>query len=467
MSHLNTLFDAQRRASLQQPYPSLAERKHRLRQLKRLILENEAAIAEALNTDFGGRAFFETRFVEVLPSITNINHTLKSLRRWMKPQRRPMHWLFQPVRGGVWSQPLGVVGIMVPWNYSLILATGPMVSALAAGNRCMIKPSELTPTFAELFARLIAEYFSAEEVTVVNGELEVAQAFSALPFDHLVFTGSTAVGRHIMAAAAQNLTPVTLELGGKSPAYIDRSIPVEEAARRLVFTKCVNAGQTCIAPDYVLCPPERIEAFTQAYLAEVRRQYGEDPAASEDYSAVINVRQRQRLVGYLTQATSQGAQLHWPTTAPDLTLNDAKLPPVVVTHLRDDSDLMQDEIFGPILPVLPCDNAQAAIDFINQRPRPLALYVFGYDRALQPMFRQGTHSGSLVFNDALIQVAQDNLPFGGVGASGTGHYHGREGFAQFSKMKPVLSKGRWSSLKLAYPPYNRPIHRLLQWLLLR
>lgn len=467
MADLNTDFDAQRRAFAQQPYPSLAERKHRLRQLKRLILDNEAAIAEALDADFGGRALYETRYAEVLPAITNINHTLRSLRRWMKPQRRLLHWLYQPATGGVWSQPLGVVGIMVPWNYGLLLACGPLISALAAGNRCMIKLSELTPRYGELMARLVADYFSADEVVVINGERDVAQAFAALPFDHLVFTGSTAVGRHIMTAAAANLTPVTLELGGKSPAWVDPSIPVEEAARRLVFTKCTNAGQTCVAPDYVLCPPDRIAAFTQAYLAEVKRQYGDDPRLSPDYSAIINARQHQRLTDYLKQVQQAGGQLHWAGPTPDLDDSSAKLLPVVLTGVDPESVVMQDEIFGPLLPVLPCADAAAAVDFINQRPRPLALYVFGYARTLKPLFRERTHSGSLLFNDALIQVAQDNLPFGGVGASGMGNYHDRAGFERLSQMKSVMVKGRWSSLKLVYPPYGRWIHRLIQWMVLR
>ncbi|PTY39053.1 coniferyl-aldehyde dehydrogenase [Saccharospirillum sp. MSK14-1] len=467
MADLNALFDTQRRAFAQQPYPSLAERKHRLRQLKRLILDNETAIAEALNADFGGRAFYETRYAEVLPAITNINHTLRSLRRWMKPQRRLLHWLYQPATGGVWSQPLGVVGIMVPWNYGLLLSCGPLISALAAGNRCMIKLSELTPRYGELMAQLIARYFSADEVVVINGERDVAQAFSALPFDHLVFTGSTAVGRHIMTAAAANLTPVTLELGGKSPVWVDPSIPVDEAARRMVFTKCTNAGQTCVAPDYVLCPPDRIEAFTHAYLAEVKRQYGDDPRLSPDYSAIINARQHQRLTDYLKQVQQAGGQLHWAGPAPDLDDTDAKLPPVVLTGVDPESGVMQDEIFGPLLPVLPCTDAAAAVEFINQRPRPLALYVFGYARALKPLFRERTHSGSMMFNDALIQVAQDNLPFGGVGASGMGNYHDRAGFERLSHMRSVMVKGRWSSMKLVYPPYGRWIHRLIQWIVLR
>ena len=467
MTDLNSLLDAQRSAFERLPYPELTERRRRLRQLKRLLLDNQQAIIAALDADFGGRAEGETRFIEVLPAVLTIKQTLREMHRWMKPRRRLVPWLYQPASGAIWPQPLGVVGIMVPWNYALQLSVVPLVSALAAGNSAMIKLSEFTPRFGELFARLVADYFDPRVLTVVNGEVEVARAFAALPFDHLVFTGSTAVGRHIMAAAAPNLTPVTLELGGKSPAYIDRSMPVEEAARRLVFAKCTNAGQTCVAPDYVLCPADRIDAFRDAYLAEVGRQYGAEPTRSPDYSAIINEHQYQRLAGYLHAAREAGARLHWAGAAPDLTAAHGRMPPLVLTGVSPDSAVMREEIFGPILPVLPCEDAEAAIEFINRRPRPLALYVFGYDTALKPLFGRRTHSGSLVFNEALVQVAVDNLPFGGVGASGMGHYHGREGFDSLSKLKPVFAKGRLSSLKLVYPPYGRRIHRLLQWLLLR
>ena len=467
MTDLNSLFDAQQAAYERLPYPDLAERKRRLQRLKRLILDNDQAIVDALDADFGGRAEGETRFAEALPSVMSIRQALRETRRWMKPRRRLLHWLYQPASGAVWPQPLGVIGIMVPWNYSLQLAVGPLVSALAAGNSAMIKLSEFTPRFGELFAQLVADYFEPEVLTVVNGDVEVARAFAALPFDHLVFTGSTAVGRHVMAAAAPNLTPVMLELGGKSPVYIDRSIPVEEAAKRLVFAKCTNAGQSCVAPDYVLCPADRIDAFKDAYLAEVARQYGAEPALSPDYSAIINERQHQRLAGYLRSAREEGAQLHWAGTEPDLSAAQHKMPPLVLTGVDPGSAVMQEEIFGPILPVLPCEDAEAAIEFINQRPRPLALYVFAFDAALKPLFGRRTHSGSLVFNDALVQVAVENLPFGGVGASGMGHYHGREGFDSLSKLKPVFAKGRLSSLKLVYPPYGRWIHRLLLWLLMR
>ncbi|MHA7880884.1 MAG: coniferyl aldehyde dehydrogenase [Saccharospirillum sp.] len=462
---LSQQFDAQRRAFQSHPFPSVRERRYRLTQLKQLILDHQQAIAEALNQDFGGRAPAETRNAEVLPSIQGLNYALKHLKGWMKPTHRLVPVMFQPASARIQAQPLGVVGIVVPWNYALYLAVGPMTAALAAGNHCMVKLSEYTPAFGALFAELVASVFDRDVISVVNGDVDVARAFSDLPFDHLFFTGSTEVGRQVMMAAARNLTPVTLELGGKSPAYIDRSIPVQEAARRLVFGKCINAGQTCVAPDYVLCPPERIEAFVQAWLAEVRQQYPR-PASNPDYASIINPRQYERLLGYLKAAEREGATLHW-SEPWDEAQAQRRIPPVIVTGLDDTSALLQDEIFGPVLPVIPCEQPLDAVDYINRRPRPLALYVFGYDKALRPIFTERTHSGGLVFNDALFHVAVDNLPFGGVGASGMGHYHGPEGFATFSKLKPVVAKQRLNSLTMAYPPYNRWIHRALGKLFIR
>ncbi len=463
---LKPLFESQKQAYQKHPYPDLSERRRRLRELKALILENQEAIASALDKDFGGRSPHETLNAEILPSIMGINHALRKLKRWMKPKRRLMPLLFQPAWGRVEAQPLGVVGILVPWNYALYLSVGPLISALAAGNHCMVKISEYTPTFGELFARLVGERFDASVLAVINGEVETAQAFSELPFDHLLFTGSTAVGRHIMAAAARNLTPVTLELGGKSPVVIDRSIPIREAAERLVFAKCLNAGQTCVAPDYVLCPSERVEDFVNYFLLEVRRQY-EDVLNNPHYSAIINDRQHSRLLGYLQQAEQQGAKLHWSADPPKSEAQGKRMPPVLVTDLNPSTELMQEEIFGPILPVLPYDSPEEALAFINARPRPLALYVFGYDKSLRRRYTEGTHSGGLVFNDALFHVALDNLPFGGVGHSGMGHYHGHDGFNTFSKLKPVVGKQRFSSLKLAYPPYDRWVHRLIKWVFVR
>jgi coniferyl-aldehyde dehydrogenase len=463
---LKSAFARQQAAYRLHPYPSLAERRYRLRQLKQLLLSHEDELAAALNSDFGCRSINETVNAELLPSILGINHTLRHLKRWMKPRRRLVPMLFQPARSKLMPQPLGVAGIIVPWNYALYLSIGPMTAALAAGNHCMVKVSEYSPAFGALFERLIAETFDDGIVTVINGDVEVAQAFSALPFDHMLFTGSTAVGKQVMAAAAKNLTPVTLELGGKSPAVIDSSIPIAEAAERLAFGKCLNAGQTCIAPDYVLCPPDLIDDFVDAFHKAVNRFYG-SVNNNPDYSAIIDDRQRQRLESWLNEAQAEGATLHWGDQRPGLDANTGKLPPVLLTDVSLDSEVMQQEIFGPILPIIRYESVLDAQRFINDRSRPLALYLFGYDRRWQEKFEHSTHSGALVINETLYHVTLDNLPFGGVGASGMGHYHGREGFDTFSKLKPVVSKQQISSLKLIYPPYSHRVQSLIRRLFIR
>lgn len=463
---LKTAFDHQQAAYRLHPYPSLAERRYRLNQLKQLILTHQDEIAVALNQDFGCRSSGETLNAEVMPSVMGINYTLRHLKSWMKARKRSVPLPFQPAYSKLLPQPLGVAGIIVPWNYALYLAVGPMTSALAAGNHCMVKMSEYTPTFGALFERLVVETFDDAVVTVINGEVEVAQAFSALPFDHLLFTGSTAVGKQVMAAAAQNLTPVTLELGGKSPAVIDTSIPIEVAAERLAFGKCLNAGQTCIAPDYVLCPPDRIDAFVSAFHRAVERLYckiNDNP----DYSSIINERQRQRLHNWLQEAQDEGAVLHWGEQSPGLDVSNGKLPPVLLTGVSLDSQVMQQEIFGPLLPVIPYSSVMEAQRFINDRPRPLTLYLFGYDKDWQAKFEHSTHSGALVINEVLFHFALDNLPIGGVGASGMGQYHGVEGFNTFSSLKPVVGKQRLSSFKVAYPPYGGWLQKLLKRVILR
>jgi coniferyl-aldehyde dehydrogenase len=451
---LQESFERQRKAYKATPYAELAERKKRLSTLKQLLLEHQDEICAALDQDFSGRAEMETLTAEFLPSVMGINDALRHLKRWMKPRGKMVPLVFQPMSAKVMPQPVGVVGIISPWNYPLYLAAGPLAGALAAGNHAMLKISEFTPVFGALFETLVKRYFSPDLITVVNGDVDVAQAFSQLPFDHLVFTGSTSVGKHIMRAASENLTPVTLELGGKSPVVIDHSIPIREAASRLVYPKCLNAGQTCVAPDYVLCPEGQIDQFVQFFLSEAKRQYG-DMAANPEYSSIINARQRDRLVGYIDDAKAKGATIFIAGPSDDLNSYGSKLPPIVITNVNDEMKVMQDEIFGPILPVVGYKTLDETISYINDRPRPLALYVFGYDSRLRQTFAHKTHSGALMFNEALIHVAMDNLPFGGVGASGMGHYHGEYGFQTLSKLKPVVSKQRLSSAKLVYPPYKK------------
>ncbi len=439
------------------------QRRQALDALRSLLLDNVEALAAAVDRDFGGRSRAETRLLEIFPAVEAIDHARRQLRRWMKPRRARTNLWFLPGRSRVVAQPLGVVGIVVPWNYPIYLAVGPLVSALAAGNRVMVKMSEAAPATGELFARLVSERFAPEVVTVVNGGPEVARDFVALPFDHLLFTGSTAVGREVMKAAAANLTPVTLELGGKSPALVGRGIAVEVAAQRILFGKCLNAGQTCIAPDYALVPAERVEGFVAAARAAVERMY---PRLRDnpDYTAIISPRHRARLAAYLEQARARGARvLELKPEGEDFGASP-KMPPTLVLDAAEDLPVMREEIFGPILPVVAYRTLDEAIGYVNARPRPLALYVFDHDRAAVDRVIGETVSGGVTVNETILHIAQDDLPFGGVGPSGMGEYHGRAGFETFSKRKAVFHQARINGLALFHPPYGRRLESLLRWL---
>ena len=446
-------FSKQQRAFRATPYADCVERRKRLATLKQLLLDNKAELCAAIDRDFNGRSVVETQIAEFLPTIMAINDASRQLKGWMRAERKWLPLLYQPARAQVLPQPLGVIGIIVPWNYPLLVSVGPLMGALAAGNHALIKLSEMTPEFGSLFANLIEQYFDVGLVSVVNGDIELAQAFSALPFQHLFFTGSIGVGRAVMRAASDNLTPVTLELGGKSPVVIDRSMPVREAAERLVFAKCLNAGQTCVAPDYILCPDDQVSDFVQHFLSEAKRQYG-DITQNDDYTVIINSAQRKRLIAYVDEAKAAGASVFVAGPSDELDYYGNKLPPILLTNVPEGSRLLEDEIFGPLLPIVKYHRLDEALNYINDRPRPLALYVFGYEQQLRPLFSRKTHSGALMFNEAVIHVGMPNLPFGGVGSSGMGHYHGRYGFETFSKLKPIIAKQRLSSLKLLYPPYK-------------
>jgi coniferyl-aldehyde dehydrogenase len=359
-------------------------------------------------------------------------------------------------------QPLGVVGIVVPWNYPLYLAAGPLVSALGAGNRAMIKLSEFTPRFGELFARLIGATFPEDEVAVLNGGVAVAEAFVRLPFDHLLFTGSTRVGREVMRAASDSLTPVTLELGGKSPVIVCDDFPIELAARRILYGKCANAGQTCVAPDYALVPAARVDAFIAAARRSVEEFF--PSLASPDYTSVASERHYARLADYLDDATAKGAAAH-PLHGAPADPARRKLVPTALTGVSPAMRVMQDEIFGPILPIVPYASLDEAIAFVNGRPRPLALYAFSYSRIDVQRILRETISGGVTVNDTMLHVAQDALPFGGVGPSGMGVYHGRAGFDTFSNLRGVYYQRRFNGLALLRPPYGERFERLIGLLL--
>lgn len=362
-------------------------------------------------------------------------------------------------------QPPGVIGILVPWNYPVLLAISPLIGALAAGNRVMLKMSEYTPATGSVLQSLLARAFSDDVVAVVNGDVELAKAFAALPFDHLLFTGSATAGREVMRAAAAHLSPVTFELGGKSPAIIGPDAEVEDAARRIAWGKCLNAGQSCVAPDYVLCPAELVEAFAKAYAGAVPGMY---PSLRDnpDYSSVITRRHHERLRGYLRDAELKGARTVVINPAAEDLSDTRKLAPALVLDPSDEMLIMQEEIFGPLLPVVPYADLDEAIVYVEKRPRPLALYYFGFNRRQIQEVLCRTHSGSVCVNDVALQAIQEDLPFGGTGASGFGQYHGREGFLALSKARPVLYRGRINPLRRMYPPFGRAMHRLIYRLLL-
>jgi coniferyl-aldehyde dehydrogenase len=406
--------------------------------------------AAAMSADFGRRSRHETLLGDGMTVLSDIDHLRGHLRGWMRSKRAFADWLFWPARTEVRYQPLGVVGVISPWNYPVNLALLPLAAAVAAGNHVMLKPSEYTPRTSELLKVLLEDVFPADRVTTVLGGADVASAFAALPFDHLFFTGSTAVGRKVMAAAAQNLTPVTLELGGKSPVIIAPDYPIATAVERIAAGKFLNAGQTCIAPDYVLLPPAAIPGFVQEMQKYISQRYV-DLAANPDFTSIVNDGQFHRLTGYIAQAREAGAEVI------ELAAGDASkrvLAPTLVVNPPDQLALMQDEIFGPILPLVAVNSVDAAIDYINARPRPLALYHFDHNHARTERVLERTIAGGVAVNDCVWQIVQSKLPFGGVGPSGMGHYHGREGFLTFSKQKPVLYQARFSSMAMMRPPYR-------------
>lgn len=457
------LFDLQRRASRLQVDVPLLVRCERLLRIRKLLDEHGPALAVAVQTDFGIRSARLTEIADFLPLRALLAHTLRNLSRWSRPRRVRTPLYLQPAQAWVQRQPLGVVGVISPWNYPLQLSLGPVIAALAAGNRVMLKPSELTPHTSAQLARLAAQFFAPDEFAVVQGEATLTSAFSSLPFDHLFFTGSTQVGRRVAQAAAANLTPTTLELGGKSPCIVDAGSDLAEAARRIAHGKLLNAGQTCVAPDYVLLPRGSEGAFAEAFRMAVARMYPQ-VAGNPDYCAIIDARHHARLQALLQQAVQQGAQLD--VIEPGAAQSGAvagsqrQMAPTLVFGITQDMLLMQEEIFGPVLPVLTYERLDDAIDYVNARARPLALYWFGDNSATRDEVLRRTVSGGVTVNDTLMHVAHTNLPFGGVGESGWGAYHGEAGFARLSHQKSVFAPSRWSGGGLFHPPYGPRFDRI-------
>ena len=456
---LRLSLELQRCAFLREPMPDLATRRDRVARVLAMTRQHADAIAAAISQDFGHRSPQESQLADIFTVQSAARHALKHLRGWMRPRRMPTALHFLPGRNRLMPQPLGVVGVIAPWNYPYQLALSPAIAALAAGNRVLLKPSELTPATAELTARIVAEHFAPEEMQVITGDAAVGRAFAALPFDHLFFTGSTAVGRLVAQAAAQNLTPVTLELGGKSPVIVDASADLALVAERLAFGKLLNAGQTCIAPDYVLAPQALVEPLAAALQAAMRRLYP-TIAGNPDYTSIATERHHARLQGLLDDARARGARV-LPTHADESRADGRKLAPQLLLGVNDEMAVMREEIFGPLLPIVGYTSLDEAIAYVQRHARPLALYCFGRDAAARERVLRETHAGGVTVNDCLWHIGQEDQPFGGIGASGQGAYHGVWGFHTFSHLKPVFSQPRWAGTRLFYPPYGATFERLL------
>lgn len=456
---LREVFDTLQANTALHPYIEVSHRRAYLCALKEALRQNADAIIDAICQDFSWRSSNETALLELFPTIKAIEYCHKNLKKWSKPRRRKVTWMFYPSGAKIFPQPLGVVGNLVPWNYPLYLSLVPAIYAIAAGNRVMIKMSERSQALGVCLARIVESLPKTHfcDIQVVNGDIACSQAFAKLPFDHLVFTGSTTVGKHVMAAASPNLTPVTLELGGKSPTIISTSAKARHYSR-VVIGKCLNAGQTCIAPDYILIEKEQEDVFVATIIKQFKKLYP-NAALGSDFSSIISDDHYARLKAMLDDAEKKGARVQRLGTFDD---DKRKFPLCIVQDLNPDMLLMQEEIFGPILPVVRVDDFSSAIDRIRQGQHPLALYYFGSNAKEIARIEKEILSGALTINDTLTHIAIDDLPFGGVGASGMGHYHGIEGFNTFSKLKPIYTQANVSSFEMMHPPYGQLLRFFLK-----
>lgn len=460
---MKQVFAAQRGAFERTEVATLADRKAHLEKLRRLVARNRIVFCNALSADFGNRARQETLLAEINGLIGHLRYVRRRLRSWMRPRRRATSIWYLPGGNKVVAQPVGVVGIMVPYNYPIHLAFMPAAAALAAGNRVMIKMPELTPNLSALTKHLVRENFPEDEIAIVEGHAPVAEAFAALPFDHLLFTGSTEVGRKVMRAAAENLTPVTLELGGKSPVVVDEGYPLQRAAERVAWGRLFNAGQTCVAPDYVLVPEGREQEFADHAIAAARRLYPET-RGNPDYTSIVSDQHLARLHDIVGDALERGARVV--SAEPlDPRRSDRRFPLTALLSPPEESRAMQEELFGPVLPVVGYRDLERAVARINRGPTPLAAYYFGNSRRSRGLVERNLRAGGMTLNDTLLHYLQDDLPFGGLGFSGMGAYHGREGFDTFSHYKAVFTQrgvGGFTGATLLYPPYGRLAALLLR-----
>jgi coniferyl-aldehyde dehydrogenase len=455
------VFTLQRNAYRRHPYPSLEERLDSLTKLERILVDNADPIADAINKDFGHRCAVESKMLELFVCVDGLRHTRKKLKKWMKPQRRHVSMLYATGRNRLIPQPKGVVGVVSPWNYPLFLTISPLTSILAAGNRAMVKMATNSSNLCRLLAEKVKEQFPEDTLAILPGVR--AKDFSTLPFDHIIFTGSADAGRTVMRSAAENLTPVTLELGGKSPTIIGEDYDAATAATHILYGKFINSGQTCLAPDYLFVPRAKRDQFVEAARRILPQRYPD--TNDQSYTSVIDEKSYRRLRATLEDAEKKGAEIV--PLVPGATFNDElrKIPPHLVLNPTESMIIMQEEIFGPLLPVKTYDDIDEVIDYVGSKDRPLGLYLFTNDKALEEKVLYSTISGGVTINNCILHVAQHDLPFGGVGASGMGHYHGREGFVEFSKMRPVFTNPKMSTLQMLYPPYKARHSRMFDLLL--
>lgn len=457
-SELDRILETQKAAHLREGTPSAEKRVEWIDKSIDLLVTHGAALARAMAEDFGHRSIDQSNLTDIAGTIASLKHSRAHLRKWMRPEKRSVDFPLNLLgsRARVEYQPKGVIGIISPWNFPVNLTFAPLANVFAAGNRAMIKPSEFTEATSELMKTLIADYYSEEEVAVVTGGPEIGAAFSSLAFDHLIFTGATSIAHHVMRAAAENLVPLTLELGGKSPVVLGRSANLEKAASRIMAGKTMNAGQICLAPDYAFVPEEDTREFVGAAQAAIGKMFPSGLKDNDDYTSVINQRHYDRLNSYLDDAREKGAEIVEINPGNETFAQQPhhKMAPHLILNPTDDMKVMQDEIFGPILPVKSYQETSEALDYINGRPRPLGLYYFGEDAGERDQVVNGTTSGGVTVNDVVFHVAQEDLPFGGIGPSGMGSYHGRDGFMEFSHKKAIYTQTGSEMLAMMRPPYG-------------
>lgn len=465
-SNMGEILARQKAAHIRDGIPSLERRIDWLDRAIGLLVDHEDELNDAICEDFGHRSKDATSFTDIASSISALKFAKKNVARWMRPERRKSEFPlgFLGAKSELQYQPKGVVGVVSPWNFPVNLTFSPLAGVFAAGNRCMIKPSEFTERTSDVMKRIFETAYSEEEVAVVIGGPDVGAAFTALPFDHILFTGATSVARHVMRAAADNLVPLTLELGGKSPVVLGRSADLEKAATRIMAGKALNAGQICLAPDYAFVPKEKTQEFVGAATSAIEKMFPEGLKDNDDYTSVVNQRHYDRLQGYLEDARAKGAEVVEinPQNENFSQQPHHKIPPTLVIDPSDDLAVMQEEIFGPILPVKSYADTKDVVEYINDHPRPLGLYYFGEDSAEKDMVLNNTTSGGVTVNDVMMHIGQEDLPFGGVGPSGMGSYHGREGFLEFSHKKSVFTQTGSELIAMIRPPYGETFRKQIK-----